>query len=164
MFDSLKGGLTNGIIISFTLSNVAGKYEEVEAEGIASRVELFYQSAYPWPWASKSNIILLFNSHYSQPWLLPKSGMHLHHSYVLPCYMDNHIICQSLIWHLTLDPICCVTLFVKTFLPTAGKSKLHWAMENPSMSFTFNIYFLYYLFFYLLVMETLQVNKKCGFS
>lgn len=44
MFDSLKGGLTNGIIISFTLSNVAGKYEEVEAEGIASRVELFYQS------------------------------------------------------------------------------------------------------------------------
>lgn len=44
MFDSLEGGLTNGIIISFTLSNVAGKYEEVEAEGIAGRVELFYQS------------------------------------------------------------------------------------------------------------------------
>lgn len=44
MFDSLKAGLTNGFIISFTLSDVAGKYEEVEAEGITSIVELFYQS------------------------------------------------------------------------------------------------------------------------
>lgn len=44
MFDSLKGRLTNGIFISFTLSNVAGKYKEVEAEGIGGKVKLFYQS------------------------------------------------------------------------------------------------------------------------
>lgn len=43
MIDSLKGGLTYGIIISFSLSSVAGEHEEVEAEGIATRVELFYQ-------------------------------------------------------------------------------------------------------------------------
>lgn len=44
MFDSLKGGLTNGTIISFTLPKGAGKHEELEAEGVSSRLELFYQS------------------------------------------------------------------------------------------------------------------------
>lgn len=37
-------------------------------------------------------------------------------------------------------------------------------MENPSMSLSFDIYFLYYFGFYFFVMEILELNKESGFS